>query len=393
MSDPPANRKPTILVLASTYPRWQADPEPGFVHELAKRLTGKFRVVALVPSSPECLKSEIMDGVEVRRYRYAPKALETLVNNGGILANLRRWNAYRLVKRERVAAVHAHWLVPQGLVAAFLTLLPVRAPGFLVTSHGADLFALRGWLLGRLKAWIALRASAISVVSEEMRGELARLGVPTDRIMVRSMGVDLSQRFTPPGPGDAPRSRKQILFVGRLVEKKGLRHLIDAMPAILESQEDARLTIVGFGPEELERKAQARALGLDDRIEFLGAVGQAHLPALYRRAAVFVAPFVEAGSGDREGLGLVVVEAAACGCPVVVSNLRSTMDVFRDASPAAVVEQGSPRAIAEAVVKVLNAPGDTEGLRSSLQSRFDWPGVAEAYSQILLGIARKTPRS
>lgn len=80
----------TLLVLASTYPRWEGDPEPGFVHELAKRLTGRFRVIALVPHSPAARRRETLDGIEVIRYRYAPEYLETLVNDGGIVTNLRR---------------------------------------------------------------------------------------------------------------------------------------------------------------------------------------------------------------------------------------------------------------------------------------------------------------
>ncbi|HTH09438.1 MAG TPA: glycosyltransferase, partial [Acidovorax sp.] len=148
--------KRTLLVLASTYPRWAGDPEPGFVHELAKRMTDRFRVIALVPHTGGARAREMLEGVEVHRYRYAPKRWETLVNDGGIVANLKRdrwkhllvpgfvlaqaWCAWRLLRRERVDVIHAHWLVPQGLIAALLRYLPGRAAPFLVTSHGADLF-------------------------------------------------------------------------------------------------------------------------------------------------------------------------------------------------------------------------------------------------------------
>ena len=82
--------KPTLLVLASTYPRWRGDPEPGFVHELCRRLAGRYRVIALVPDAPSADPSGALDGVDVVRYRYAPRALQTLVNNGGIATNLKR---------------------------------------------------------------------------------------------------------------------------------------------------------------------------------------------------------------------------------------------------------------------------------------------------------------
>jgi glycosyltransferase involved in cell wall biosynthesis len=392
-----------LLVLASTFPRWEGDPEPGFVQELARRLTGRFHVVALVPRSPGAASEENLQGVEVIRFRYAPAAWETLVNDGGIISNLRRqpwkwllvpgfgmaqlWGAWRIVRQRRVRALHAHWLVPQGLVAAMLGLLSARAPAFLVTCHGADLFSLRGSLLARLKRFVADRAAAITVVSAAMRDELARLGVPPERVVVRSMGVDLAQRFTV--DASVQRSADEILFVGRLVEKKGLVHLIDAMPAILAHRPGAFLTVAGFGPELAERVEQVSRLGLGSKVQFVGAVAQGDLVAHYRRAAVFVAPFVQAASGDQEGLGLVVVEAAGCGCPLVVADLPGVRDVFSEQPPAALVPPASPAALATAVCAVLDAPPDTSALREALLRRFDWRAVADEYGRLLSGMPDK----
>src|SRR5690606_31387671 len=153
--DEAQEQRPTLLVLASTYPRWPGDPEPGFVHELCRRLAGGMRVIALVPDAPDALPSGPMDDVEVVRYRYAPRSLQRLVNDGGITTNLRRapWKwllvpvfvlaqwiaARRLLARRDVTLIHAHWLLPQGFVAWLLR----RRCGYVVTSHGADLFGFR----------------------------------------------------------------------------------------------------------------------------------------------------------------------------------------------------------------------------------------------------------
>lgn len=397
--------RPVLLVLASTFPRWRGDPEPGFVQELAKRMTGQFRVLALVPGAPGAPRRELMDGVEVVRFRYAPHRLQTLVNDGGIVTNLKRrpwkwllvpafglsqaWNTWRLLRRHRVDIVHAHWLIPQGLVVALLGCLPGRAPALLVTSHGADLFALKGRVYGWLRRFVLRRASVVTVVSEAMRDELIRSGERSDRVLVRPMGVDLAGRFSL--DPSVPRSADEILFVGRLVEKKGLSHLIDAMPAVLARRPTAHLTVAGFGPERPEREAQVARLALAGKVTFVGAVSQADLVALYRRAAVFVAPFVQAASGDQEGLGLVVVEAAGCGCPVVVADLPATRDVFRDAKPAATVTPASAQDLADAVCKVLEDPPDTLALRDSLVRRFDWRSVAEGYGQLLGGPGSPSP--
>jgi glycosyltransferase involved in cell wall biosynthesis len=391
---------PRLLILSSTYPRWRDDPEPGFVHQLARRLAGEFEVTVLAPHAPGAATREVLDGVQVRRWRYAPAMLETLVNDGGIVANLRRapwkwllvpgfllglaWSCWRLLRELRPRVVHAHWLLPQGLFAALLR----GDARLLVTSHGADLYALRAAPLQALKRRVVREAQAVTVVSAPMRAELERLGADTSRVRIAPMGVDLGHGFTP-GPG--PRAKDELLFVGRLVEKKGLRHLLEALPLIRRAHPAAVLTIAGFGPEEPALRAQAAALGLKDAVSFLGPLPQSALPALYRRAAVFVAPFVQAASGDQEGLGLVVVEALGCGCPVVASDLPPVRDIFGAAAPRGLVPPASAAHLAEAVGRALSDPtgaaAEAAALREAARARFDWDVVARGYAEILKRLA------
>lgn len=385
-----------LLVLASTYPRWVGDPEPGFVHELCLRLAADFNVVVVCPNAPGALVSETMHGVRVERFRYAPRRWQTLVNDGGITANLRRkrWKYFLLpgfllamflatrsaLRKHNPSIIHAHWLIPQGLMAAFLSRREGKAIPFVATSHGADLYAWNGSAFGRLKRFVVRRATTLTVVSQTMIASLARLGANPDRIELGPMGVDIRARFTP--VASVQRSRFEILFVGRLVEKKGLKHLIAVMPAILARFPEAKLTIVGFGPEELERKRQVASLGVQSAVEFLGAISQDRLPSLYSRAAMFVAPFVEATGGDRDGLGLVAVEAAACGCPVVVSDLPAIRDVFSDGEATFVVS-GDRTMLVEAIIRLMADPGAAPlADRSALMRKFDWTSVAANYRRI-----------
>jgi glycosyltransferase involved in cell wall biosynthesis len=394
-----------VLVLASTYPRWHNDPEPGFVHELCKRLASRFNVIALVPDAPGADPCGMFEGVEVIRYRYAPRHFQTLVNNGGIVTNLRRsrWKyllvpgfllgeylaARRILKRRKVDVIHAHWLIPQGLIAKRLGRW-AGAP-YLVTSHGGDLYGLRGSLLTRLKQQVVASSAATTVVSSVMREELARTGADVSRVRVQPMGVELSERFVP--DDSVARSTHEILFVGRLVEKKGVHHLIEAMPRILAGHPQAHLTVAGFGPEESALRMHAQRLGLDNKVTFIGAVPQEDLPRLYRRAAVFVAPFVQARSGDQEGLGLVCVEAMGCGCPVVVSDLPATRDVLPDSSGCVRVAPGDSRGLAEAVLDVLRHPAPRTASvaadRQALAMKFDWQVVGDVYAEILLRAASR----
>jgi glycosyltransferase involved in cell wall biosynthesis len=174
------------------------------------------------------------------------------------------------------------------------------------------------------------------------------------------------------------------LFVGRLVEKKGLRYLIDAMPEIVRNHPAACLTIAGFGPEKEMLMQQVQRLGLQSKVQFIGAVAQRDLPSLYRRAAVFVAPFVRADSGDQEGLGLVVVEAVGCGCPVVVSDLPAVRDVFDTDAP--LVQPGSVAEISSKVSDLMAGATEEDELariRALLVEKFDWSAVATRYAETL----------
>lgn len=381
-----------MLVLASTYPRWSGDPEPGFVHELAKRLTFDFEVLVLCPHAKGAAPLDTMDGVEIVRYRYAPAFMETLVNNGGIVANLRSsrwkvllvpsfvlmqaWQAWCLSRKGNIDVVHAHWLIPQGLIATLL-----RKP-FLVTSHGADLYALRGRYLQALKRFVLRKSSAATVVSNAMRKVAIDLGADTRKLSVLPMGVDMADRFIPSNA--VVRSGSELLFVGRLVEKKGLRHLLDALPTVLQTRPDVTLTIAGFGPDEERLRKQIRSLKLDGVVNFIGAIPQKDLPKLYQRAALFVAPFVEATSGDQEGLGLVLVEAISCGCPVLCGDVPAVSDVVDESWR---VDVRNTLVLAERVVTMLTnlheLQNDTLVLRKHLSNRLCWSSITKSYAQLL----------
>lgn len=399
--------KKTLLVLASTYPRWAADPEPGFVHELAKRLTCPFRVIVLGPHAPGAKPREVLDGVEVVRYRYAPERMETLVNDGGIVTNLRlhrwklllvpsfvlaqAWWAWQLCKREKVDVIHAHWLIPQGLIAACLQRLLNAPIPFVVTSHGADLYALRARPLQLLKRLVLRQACSATVVSRAMRDEMAQLGADIADVAVVPMGVDMVDRFV---PADArQRSRAELLFVGRLVEKKGLRYLLEALPAVLREQPDVTLTIAGFGPDEAPLKAKVSELGLQEVVRFMGAVPQKELPAFYQRAALFVAPFIKAESGDQEGLPVALMEAIACGCPAVAGDVAGLQDIFGANADACVVNPRDGAALVAMILRQLAEPEKavqrSMTMRAALREHLGWDHVSSRYARLLQDACQK----
>ena len=391
--------KPRLLVLTSMFPRWQDDTEPGFVFELCRRLAARFDVRVLAPHAPGAASNEQMDGVEVVRYRYAPQRWETLAYGGGIVPKLRKqpWKwllvpllllaQFRAIRRElrrwRPAVLHAHWIVPQGILAA-LSVGRGKRPVLAITSHGTDLFAFNSAPMRRIKRHALNKAAAVTVVSEALREAAAGLGVGTDRMHVAPMGVDLHSRFTP--DARIKRSTSELLFVGRLAPSKGLNVLLDAIPLIQASRHDVSLTIAGFGPEEAALRAHATRLGIDKSVAFIGALPQSALPDLYRRAAVFAAPYVRTASGEQEGFGLTIVEAIGCGCPVVATAMPGLRDII-DAPAGCMAEPGSVNALATAVMRALDDPVDArrraEEQRREILAKFDWIVVAERYAELI----------
>jgi glycosyltransferase involved in cell wall biosynthesis len=243
-------------------------------------------------------------------------------------------------------------------------------------------------MMARLKGWVMRHADAISVVSTPMTRFAVELGADAAKISIIPMGVDFGGLFTP-GVGDTRKSG-EILFVGRLVEKKGLKYLIQAMPLISVRVPHAHLTIAGYGPEEHSLRGLVAQMGLVDKVAFLGAVPQRELPNLYRGASVFVAPFVQVGSGDQEGLPVALMEAIACGCPVVAGELEVLADIFTQDEADMQVDPRDTKAFADKVAGVLLHGGVAcrrmTRIRARLAARLAWDTIARQYAGILNGL-------
>jgi glycosyltransferase involved in cell wall biosynthesis len=393
--------KKRVVVLTSTFPRWQGDNEPPFVFELCQRLADQFDVFVLAPHTDGAKRFERMGNIEIRRFRYFLPRWEKLAYQGGILANLKRnrWcymllplyflsqlaALLRILRRQRIDLIHAHWLIPQGLTVAIAGVFTKNMPPMMCTSHGGDLLGLNGLLLSSIKRWVIRCSSLLTVVSHTMEERALSLGAIPEKLQTVSMGVETSSLFSPDTA--TPRVDNELLFVGRLVEKKGCTYLLDAMPEILRRHPDTRLGIVGSGPEEEALKRQADRLGVAHAVTFHGAVNNAEIPNLYRRATVFVAPSIVTAQGDQEGLGLVLVEALACGCPSIASDLPAIRDVIIHEDTGWLVPQKSPQAIANAVAKLLSEPSLRRQLaangRAHAIRNFDWGIVASRYGRLL----------
>ena len=406
MKDNSTNR-PKALVLTSTFPRWENDPEPAFVFELSRRLCPFFDITVLSPRTPGSKTQEHMAGLRVIRFAYFFPSWEKLAMHGGGIMNRLRYNLFNyllvpffllgqlwaiihILRQEKFTLIHAHWLIPQGLMAVFGIILSRRRIPLVCTSHGGDLFALRGTIFQRLKRWVINHSQALTVVSRAMQKTIIDMGIAPDKVQVISMGVDLKHLFTP--DSTVKRNVTELLFVGRLVEVKGIQVLLEAMPALLEKKPDIRLSVAGAGPLEKELRELAKKLNISDKVDFLGMVTQSRLPELYRRAAFAIFPFVVTKSGVQEGFGLVVVEAMGCECPVIAGDLPAIHDIITHEENGLIFTSGNSQALAETILRALNDPDLCNRLareaRRRVVEQFDWEVIAYKYRKLYDKLSR-----
>lgn len=251
--------------------------------------------------------------------------------------------------------VHAHFAVDafQVLPTARRLKLPLVTTlhGFDVTTHRSHFLRSRKPSLMRFA--LGMRAlqthgDHFVCVSEFMRSEALKAGYPEARLQVHYMGID-PRPFTAATHDGEP----EILHVARLVDKKGTAYLIDAFAALAGRHPDARLTILGDGPLREALQARVAGHGLTNRVEFAGAVAHRTVRERMARASVLALPSVTAESGDSEGLGLVLLEAAASGLPVVGTQHGGIPEAVSDGHSGYLVPERDVGRLADALDTLL----------------------------------------
>jgi colanic acid/amylovoran biosynthesis glycosyltransferase len=245
-----------------------------------------------------------------------------------------------LIKSWGVSLIHAHF-APDGLRALPLARF-LKVP-LIVTLHGYDITKRDEPSKNYRALW--KEADLFLCVSDFIRRSAIEKGFPRDKLLVHYIGVDES-KFSAI-PENSVKSPNKVLFVGRLVEKKGCQYLISAMREVQDVIPDAKLTIIGDGPLRASLQVQAKTLGVI--CDFLGAQDSTVISRHMHEAAVFCVPSVTAGDGDSEGFGIVFIEAQAAGVPVVS---------FRHG--------GIPEAVKDGVTGLLAPERDVSGLAKNI---------------------------
>jgi glycosyltransferase involved in cell wall biosynthesis len=395
-------------MVATSYPRFHGDSVGSFMEPIAQGVAARGHEVHLVaPWHPKWERPKVDRGVHFHLFHYAPSAaLNTFGYAEGMradvtlrasaiavapLAMLSGWfKALRVAQKKRATIMHAHWVVPGGVIgAAAAGSIPL-----VISLHGSDVFVAERHAAARLAARAAFsRASWVTACSEDLRSRAGRLGADAGRSNVIPYGVD-SNQFRPDA-AERRRGREMlgigdnvplIFAVGRLVKKKGFEYLIDATAILTSQHPNLRVAIAGGGDLDAALRDRARAAGVEAHIQFLGVVPHDVVPTLLAAADVAVAPSVHDDAGNVDGLPNTVMEIMASGTPLVTTLAGGIGAVATDGRTARLVPERDARALAAAVADLLREPSSASVMgtqaRDLVCRHHSWARVAEEFEAV-----------
>lgn len=376
-----------ILTFTSLYPNAEQPRHGVFIETRLRQLVASGRieakVVAPVPWFPfasprfgrygafaRVARREARNGIDVRHPRFlAVPGVGTALSPAAMAAGA--LPALRALQREGFDfdLIDAHFFYPDGVAAVLLG--KWLAKPVVVTARGSD---ITYWpalgLPRRMIRWAGRAAGCCAAVSRALADEMVRLGLGREPPRVLRNGVDL-ELFHPQGRSAARAALGfeglVALSVGNLVELKGHHLAIEALAGV----SGATLAIIGSGPEEARLRALAERLGMSGRVRFVGVLAQAELRRYYAAADVLVL------ASSREGWPNVLLEAMACGTPVVATRVWGMPEVVTAPEAGLLVPERSAAALRAGIEALLAAPPDRAATRRYAEG-FDWGATTAA---------------
>lgn len=357
-----------ILTLSSLYPNVQQPQHGIFVEQRLRQLlaSGQIysQVLAPVPWFPFTSKrfgdyalyplipnDEERHGIRISHPRFLTLPKIGMSIAPWLMARSIESRVRRVVENQfPIDLIDAHYFFPDGVASAILA-RKLKIP-LVITARGTDISLIPNYAIPlKMILWAADQATAIIGVSRALKERMIELGVDESKITVLRNGVDLDA-FRPIDQNSARQKvgswrGRWLLSVGHLIERKGHHLIIEALCSL----PDTNLAIVGDGPMRAELQALAVRLGVENRVRILGAVNQDELPNYYSAADALVL------ASSREGMANVLLEAIACGLPVVATPIW-----------------GTPEVIATPEAGVLTQDRSTSGLVNGIRGLFgDYP--------------------
>ena len=397
-----------VGVLAHSFPRFPGDTHGPFVKDLSEAVARRgHSVSALIPWDP-LIGEDSETPLAIDSFRYVwPSSWHLLGYSRTMKRDIKLANwAYlqaplyfafgeralrRQIRNRGLDLVHAHWLLPNGFIAS-RACAALGIP-FAVTLHGSDIFMAERNLLFRRMASKALAAAAhVTSCSADLRDRLLDLGGTQhgNKVHLVANGTNLVEGVTPSadvrsGLG-VGTSTRLLVGVGRMVDKKGFRFLLEGLPRVLESIPDLHLVLGGGGPLQTPLEALARDLGIADRVSFPGVLSHPEVLDLIAASDVFVMPSVRDPKGNIDGLPIVVLEAMAAGKAVVATDIAGMPLAVVPGQTGELVPEQNPRALSDALIRVLDSPQEALRLgsagRDRVRQELNWDAIAETHDRL-----------
>ncbi len=382
-----------VLVIVTAFPRHKKDVISPWLWVLLRELSKKGVEIDVLAASFRGLGDAQIWGLNVMRWRYAPSFLETLSYDVAIPEQLRRnplyygivplflaggfFKSLKLSKTRDYDLIHVNWPVPLSLLA-----LPFKKVPKIFTFHHSGLTLVEKFpLLQKMFRRILRSADAITVNSSFTKQKLLRIFPDLKRVEAIPWppGWDVENR-----PIHEPE-KGRILFVGRLVEVKGVEYLLQAFVKVKREFPSTKLVIVGDGPLRKDLEKLSRKLGIEKDVTFTGWKTGEELIDEYMRASFVVVPSIVDRKGLTESLGVVAIEAMAFGKPVIASKVGGLPDVVTE-DAGVLVTPKNPEALASAILGLLKDPERlvklSQGAQKRFKERFSKEAIAERYFQL-----------
>lgn len=386
-----------IGVITSAYPDFEDDPHGIFVHRLMKEIAKKGHDVHVLAPFTGGETDYVLEGVHVERFHYFyPRRFEKLSGRAGMIDNVKEgflvkiqvltylfFNVFHsLRKLRKMDVIHVQWPIPNGLGALFLK--KIYGIPYINTIHGEEVHLSKRYHMLFALRWLVNNSSKTITNSSATRKFCLEAGLDGEKIEVIPFGVDTDFFRSL----DVYKDEKifQILSVGYLIERKGFEYLIRAMPHVLTEHENARLKIVGSGPLESKLKALIYELDLGDQVEIIKNVSDEKLLMMYNSADLFVLPSIVDSQGNTEGLGVVLLEAMACGVPVIGSDVGGISDIIKNMETGVLIPEKNSYVISQVISNLiinrdLREKISDNGL-NSVRKKFSWGKITEYYISI-----------
>lgn len=397
-----------VLYIVTAFARYKGDVITPWLTETIKRLKNKRVDISVFVSSYKGLGNQKISGIDVKRFRYFFKKWENLTHEEMTVERIEREpkflmlvpfyivggmiKIYQICKREKFEIIHVHWPFPHAIFGWLGK--KVGGVKLVYTFYGAEALLITkklNFLLKPMK-WTLQKADDIIAISSFTGREIEQICSKKIKVIPCGSGFENIQPKKNTSESNQRARIPNILFVGRLVERKGIDYLIKAI-SMVRKEREITLTIVGEGDERTKLDKLVRDLNLKNCVEFTGFVSHEELDPYFRRCALFVLPAIVDSRGDTEGLGIVLLEAMSYQRPVIASNVGGIVDIVKDGKTGMLVQEKNPKELADAIVKILSDRFLANRLAKAgnefVKNRFNWNATIDELVKVYKNLVKE----